>query len=126
MKYTTIQYAAALSLALKGRNRTERKKILERFLGILRKERDGAKLERILKAAEMLHLRESGLRKVRVDAASVLPKSIKTEIKKLFGGKIYMEERENPELLAGLRIWVDEEIFIDASAKRQLEKLFLF
>ena len=123
MKYTVRQYAEALNSALKGKEAAERKKAVGRFLNILRKHRDSARLGRILKEAELLHLKESGLRKVRVEAASPVTEGIKSEIKEILGDKVYLEEEVNPELLAGLRILVDEEIFIDASAKRRLGEM---
>ena len=123
MKYTIRQYAEALNSALKGKEAAERKKVVGRFLNILRKHRDSARLGRILKEVELLYLKESGLRKVRVEAASPVTDDIRQKVKEILGGKIYLEEEVNPELLAGLRILVDEELFIDASAKRRIGEM---
>src|SRR3989344_1352795 len=117
MKYSAKQYAAALKLALKGKDAQQRREIIKRFLRILRKNRAGGKLSSILKDLEMQYMHDSGLSKVRVEAASPLSSKIKSEIEKIFGKKLYLEEKTNPELLAGLKILVDGEVFIDASAK---------
>lgn len=123
MRYSPKQYAAALNVALKGKNVSERRDVIKGLLGILRKNRDSAKLSRILKDLEMQHLRELGLRKVRVESASPLPPKVKSEIKDIFKKDVYLEEEINPELLAGLRILIDEELFIDASAKRRIGEM---
>lgn len=123
MKYSVKQYASALNLALKGKDGSERKKATKRFLDILRKNRDGGKLSRILKELEIQHLHSSGLNKVRIEAASPLSRKVKSEIEEIFGKKLHLEEKINPELLAGLRILVNDEFFVDASAKSRIGEI---
>lgn len=124
MRYSIRQYAEALLLALEDKNRRERREVIGRFLVVLRKKRDGAKLTQIIKTLELLQLKKEGLHKVVLESASPPGLKIKTEVEKILGKKIFIEERINPELMAGIRILVDEEIFIDASAKRRLDVLF--
>lgn len=123
MRYSPKQYASALNAAIKNKDAKDRKEIVRRFLGILSKNRDSVKLGRILKDLEMQHLRESDLRKVKIESASPLSSKVRSEIKDIFKKDIYLEEEINPKLLAGLRILVDEELFIDASAKRRIGEM---
>lgn len=124
MRYSIRQYAEALLLALEDKNKQERREVIGRFLAVLRKKRDGAKLARIIKTLELLYLKKTGFHKIVLESASPPVLKIKTEVEKILGKKIFFEERINPELLAGIRILVDEELFIDASAKRRLDTLF--
>ena len=79
----------------------------------------------ILAAYEKLSLRARGERKVRIESAGPVPEQVKKSIREIIGSKIQFEEAVNPALLAGVKILVDDELLIDASARRQLEKLFL-
>ncbi len=90
---------------------------------LLRKNRDLARLERILKEFEKQWLRESGLRKVEIESAAPASGKLKEEIKKILGEKILFSEKVNAGILAGVKILVDGELMIDASAKRQLDQI---
>ena len=125
MRYTTKQYALALFAALKNKSATDRKEIIKRFLIILRKNRDGARLKLILQETERQHLKDMGLKKVEVVSAGGLSSKVKKEMGEILGGKILWQESVESKLLAGLRILIDEENLIDASASRFLNKIFV-
>ena len=125
MRYTTKQYALALLAALKNKSATDRKEIIKRFLIILRKNRDGARLKLILQETERQHLKDMGLKKVEVVSAGGLSSKVKKEMGEILGGKILWQESVEFKLLAGLRILIDEENLIDASASRFLNKIFV-
>lgn len=123
MKYTPQQYAVALYAVLKGKSQTGRKEALKRFLLLLQKQRITFKLPQILREVEKQYLKEKGMQKVEVEVAAS-KKNLKQEIEKILGSKILFEEKENPELLAGIKILINDEVLVDASAKRGLELLF--
>ncbi len=123
MRYTVRQYTAALYGALKDGSEAEKRLRFRRFLMLLRKNRDLARLERILKEFEKQWLRESGLRKVEIESAAPASGKLKEEIKKILGEKILFSEKVNAGILAGVKILVDGELMIDASAKRQLDQI---
>ena len=123
MRYNVRQYGEALLGALDGKREGGRKEVVKRFLSLLRKNHDSGKLSRIIQEMERRYLRVAGLRKVEITAASPLGANIKKELKEIFGKEMLLEEKVNPEILAGMRILVDEELFIDASAKRRLEEI---
>ena len=125
MRYTTKQYALALFAALKNKSAADRKEIIKRFLIILRKNRDGARLKLILQETERQHLKDMGLKKVEVVSAGGLSSKVKKEMGEILGGKILWQESVESKLLAGLRILIDEENLIDASASRFLNKIFV-
>jgi len=124
MKYSPRQYAAALRAALEEKSGHERKEILKNFVRALARARTLAKLPVILREVEKQALAAEGLKKVEVESASPVDEKTRKEIERRLGHKIFLKEKINPELLAGIRILVDDETLIDASAKRQLEKMF--
>ena len=124
MKYRVAQYAQALHAVLKGKAVLEQKQIMRRFAAMLTRHRMSGKSDLIIAAYEKLVLEESGVRKIRIEAASPVTEKLKKEIGEILGKKIYLEEQTNINLLAGFKILVDNELLIDASAKRQMEKMF--
>ncbi len=124
MKYTVRQYGEALVDSLDKTSPKEQKKMMGNFLRMVQRNGDSPRLSMIVRAFEKEYMRRHALRKVSIETVSPLTESIKKEIKRILGGEIVLVESENLELGAGMRITVDEELFIDASAKGQLERLF--
>lgn len=124
MKYRITQYAQALHAALKNAPASRQKEIMRRFIILLGRHRMSGKSDLVVSAYEKIVLRESGMRKVKIESAAPVSGRLKKEIGGILGKKILIEERTSPELFAGIKILVDNELLIDASAKRQLERIF--
>ena len=124
MKYRVAQYAQALHVVLKGKAVLEQKQIMRRFAAMLTRHRMIGKSDLIIAAYEKLVQEENGVRKIRIEAASPVTEKLKKEISEILGKKIYLEEQTNINILAGIKILVDGELLIDASGKRQIEKIF--
>ncbi|MBI4224710.1 MAG: F0F1 ATP synthase subunit delta [Candidatus Sungbacteria bacterium] len=124
MKYRPAQYAQALHSALKDAPISKQKEIIRRFAALLGRHRMSGKSDLVIAAYEKIVLRETGMRKVRIESAAPASEQLKKEIQAVLGKKIFIEAKTNPELLAGIKILVDDELLIDASAKRQLERIF--
>lgn len=124
MKYRITQYAEALHAALKNAPASKQKEVMRRFAVLLTRHRMSGKSDLVVAAYEKIVLRESGMRKVRIESAAPVSERLKKEIGGILGKKLVVEEETHPELLAGIKILVDNELLIDASAKRQLEKIF--
>ncbi|MBI2640515.1 MAG: F0F1 ATP synthase subunit delta [Candidatus Sungbacteria bacterium] len=124
-KYSISQYAAALILALEEKSGSKRSETIRRFLFIVRKNKDWSKLGRIVKEAEKQSLKKQGIKKVEVESAAPLSRAVKKEIEKIIGAKVVLEEKVRPEVLAGIKVLVDDEILIDASGISQVERMFV-
>lgn len=124
MKYRITQYAQALHAALKSAPASKQKEIMRRFIILLGRHRMSGKSDLVVSAYEKIVLRESGMRKVKIESAAPVSGRLKKEIGGILGKQILIEERTSPELFAGIKILVDNELLIDASAKRQLERIF--
>jgi len=125
MKYRPQQYAQALLAACEQKSDAEQKKIVKRFTDLLVRHQATGKTRLICEAYKKLSLRAQGMRGVRLETAGVVSEKFKTEIRAILGKNIHIEEVINPDLLGGVKIIVDNEILIDASARWQIEGLFI-
>lgn len=124
MKYRPQQYAQALLAACEQKSDVEQKKIVKRFAELLVRHQATGKTHAICVAYEKLNLQKEGMRSVRVETVDGVSEKLKNEIHAILGKHIYIEEVANPDLLGGVKILIDGEILIDASARRQMEGLF--
>jgi len=122
MKYTPRQYATAFWAAYKEAPEKEQKTIIRNFLTLLRKNRDWFWLERIMKEVKKLHYQESGLKEVEIETASP-QEMLRKEIENILGEKILWHEKVNAEVIAGVKILINDELLIDATAQGQLRKM---
>lgn len=124
MKYTPRQYALALRAVLQNKTAAEKRGVIRNFLNLLTRNRDQSKLEMILQETEKAERKERGLYKIELASPTVISPELKKGIKKAFGRKVIFEEKIDPDLLAGLKILIEDDTLIDATAKNQLNKLF--
>ncbi|MEK9194860.1 MAG: F0F1 ATP synthase subunit delta [Patescibacteria group bacterium] len=125
MKYRPEQYAQALLAACHEKSDVEQKKIVKRFVQLLVRHQATSKIHAICAAYEKLELRNKGMRNVRLETAGTVSEKLKNGIYEILGKHIQIKEMVNPNLLGGLKILIDDEILIDASARRQMEELFI-
>lgn len=124
MRYLAIHYAQALYEAFKDKKETEYKTLLNNFFLLLRIRREWSRLQEIVHAYEKYYLKQENMHKVHVESAHTCSDTIRIQIKNAIDGTFLLEEVVRPELLGGVSIILDNEILIDASIKRQLEKMF--
>ena len=93
-------------------------------MAILLKNNDFSHLNSILGKVEKLYLTEEGVEKIYVESASPLSKNLREEIESALGKKVLINEKVRPNLLAGVRIILNEEILIDATGTQRLAKIF--
>ncbi|OGE83399.1 MAG: hypothetical protein A3B23_01595 [Candidatus Colwellbacteria bacterium RIFCSPLOWO2_01_FULL_48_10] len=126
MKYTNKQYANSLLSALDGKSANEQPAMIKRFLALLRKNGDSAKRSQILRETERGYFRASGMSRVEVEVAgkSLAAETLRKDIEEAVGRKIVMSEKVNPAMIGGIKILIDDETLIDASALSRLNKIF--
>ena len=121
MIYRPGQYAEALFAALEDKSDADQKKIVKRFAEMLIKDRAAARLPAIIMAYEKLQQKKQGIHSVRLETAAPATEKLKEQIHTILGKEINFEEVVNPHLLGGVKILVDNEILIDASAKHHID-----
>ena len=124
MKFSVRIYAEALAKALDNKTKEEQKHAAEKLRQILIKNRDRQKLNQILAETEKIILKRAGAAKVLLEAAEPVSDKIKRQIKESVNKKVFFKEDVKPELLAGIKILINDELLIDASAKSRLNKIF--
>lgn len=124
MNYTPKQYAAALMGALKGKTAVQQKDIAARLFHHLSRARTLKRLGGIVRQAERMEREKDGVVAADIQSASPLRTSVRQSIERVLGKKAVITEAVDPRLLAGIRILIDEETLIDATARRRLATLF--
>lgn len=124
MRYRPGHYAQALAESLADTTSETARTRIRAFAQLLKKHRMLGKAESIARAAERRLAAGAGVRRILIESAAPDPGAVKKEITELLGGKVWLEEKARPELLAGIRILIDDETLIDASAERRLVEMF--
>lgn len=122
--YSPKQYAFALLSALADQKPAETKETISNFLRILSRNKDQNKIDLIVKEAERQERVRRSVYKVELTSSTKINSRLKEEIEKILGKKIDFTEKIDPEIYAGLKILVEDELLIDATAKSQIAKIF--
>jgi F0F1-type ATP synthase delta subunit len=126
MKYSVHTYAQAFVEALE--EHADAKKGLaeatlgKNFMALVTKNGDESHLANILDEASRLARGKSGIRQVTIESARELSTSQKAELKHFTKPHDVIEERIDPELIAGIKITVNDEMQFDGSLKKKLNK----
>jgi F0F1-type ATP synthase delta subunit len=124
MKYPVAIYAKALSLAIIEAGPAGEDGVVRNFTELLRKNGDGAGAKKIIKEAWRVVRAKQGLREVVLESARPLSEKHGKSLRGFAGPKDAVVERVNVELIAGVRIVVNDEREFDGSLQGKLNKLF--
>ncbi len=113
-------YAEALVDLVVGKKSEE---IPERFFKLLEKNEDLKKVKEIVRLAEILYLKKIGKEKVILETArKIITKDI---LKKMIKKGDIVEEKINPELIAGIKVIIDGEKQLDFSLSKKLNDILI-
>jgi F0F1-type ATP synthase delta subunit len=124
MRATPRIYADALLSALEGVKASEEKTILRRFIAAVTKRGDRSRLPEIIRAVEKRHIINEGGRWIEIETARELPDRTLAGLTRTFDRKDHVETVIRPNLIAGVRIRVNDDQELDYSLDRRLRKLF--
>lgn len=128
MKYPAHIYAKALAEVIadssKKPNEKESAKIVKNFLELVERNGDGMHLRKILEEAARFARGAAGIRKVSVESARALNTAQEREIAKFLKSDDVVEYELDPELIAGIRLVIDDEMQFDGSLRGKLDKIF--
>lgn len=125
MRYSVKQYATALGKSLEYADKETYMSVLERFVALLQQNRDWSKLNRIMGEVELRQRMSNGIQKVRIESAWPVTEAVRRHIREIFENKVVMEEIIKTELLAGVRLLIEDETLIDASGSWRLDMMFV-
>jgi F0F1-type ATP synthase delta subunit len=125
MKYAPHTYAKALVAVLddaKGPAAGHDAEIAKNFLALVRKNGDEAHLLKILEEASRFARGKSGIRKVTIASAREMSVSQNETVGQFVRLGDVVERRIDPDLIAGIKITVNDEMQFDGSLKNKLNK----
>ena len=123
MKYNYKIYARALVSALdETQDLVQKEKIIKNFLFLVQKNKDVRQLKKIIDFASKIIYKKDGRQRIILETARP-QNNLKNLFQKFFNEKDIIEEKINPNILAGLRIVFDDEKELDFSFKKRLELL---
>lgn len=121
MKYKSRDYANALVEIMLQEN--DSAKMVAGFLEFVKKNRDEKKLREIIKLAEKLYLKKTGNKKIVLETARFQDFKNSDLINSLVKKGDVTLEKINKELIAGVKIVVNEERQLDFSLLKKLQEL---
>ena len=123
-KYSPKMYAKALVELLSAKQTpVQTKKNVAGFLDLLGKNGDLKKAGRIILLAEALFYQKTGKRKIILETARKIEK--KNLLKDFFQPGDMVQEKINPELIAGIKVVVNSDKQLDFSLKNKLDNIFI-
>lgn len=124
MRYTLKQYATAFAgLARDARSPQEKRALVKNFIALLERNGDITRREHIVRAAERAVRKQLGRRTVLIETARAV-EGARKHLSRVLKPTDSIEEKISPELIAGVRVTVDDEYQFDGSLTRKLDALF--
>ena len=118
-------YAKALAeIILQKHTPAEEKKIVDNFLKLLEKSGMEKKAKEIIVLAEDFILRKQGNSKITFETARKASVSQKKLLQSIAKEGDIVNERISPELIAGVRIIINNEKQFDGSLQRKIQRIF--
>jgi F0F1-type ATP synthase delta subunit len=125
MKYKPKEYAEALVELFLAKGADEREKeIAANFVKFIKKNGDEGKADKIILYAKDLFIKKTGRRKITLETARKI-KPFQKEFLDFFIQKgDIVEEKINKELIAGIKIIIDNQRQLDASMLKKINNIF--
>jgi F0F1-type ATP synthase delta subunit len=123
MKYSAHLYAKALDEALAD-PKANHAVIAKNFIDLVRKNGNEGHFQKILEEAGRFARGRTGIRKVVIESARTLGKSQEKTLQQFIKPGDVVTYAMDPELVAGIKIIVNDELQFDGTMKGKLDKLF--
>ena len=124
MKRDPVAYGKAFAAVASGKlSPAKEKEILKNFLDLIARHGLRKNLPKILAAAQKALREDEGLRKVTIETARE-QKNVRAEIGDILKKSDIIEEKVDPEIVAGVKITLDDTRQYDGSLARKINALF--
>lgn len=124
MRHDPRTYAKALAAVAAGPLSAEKERtIIGNFARIVTERVGRTQWPKFIAAAEKALREKEGLRKVTIESARPLA-HLESEFKHLIKKSDIVEEKVDPELVAGVKVTIDDSLQYDGSLRAKLNKLF--
>ncbi len=123
MKYSPHIYAKAFVEALGEHPSPEKERArIKNFIALLVKNGDIGRARKILESAKKMIREKEDRRSIVIETARLL--SARGLAEEILKPSDVVEEKIDPELIAGVRITINDELQFDGSLRRKLNELF--
>jgi hypothetical protein len=123
MKYAPHVYARAFAAVIaKGEVSSER--ALKQLVQVVERYGDTGSWDAIVREVRKVLVHDAGGRLVRIEMARVVPKALIQSIQGTFAVEDDISLAVRPELIAGMRVVVDDELELDGSLQHKLNVMF--
>lgn len=123
MKYSPLNFARAFTDVLRDTPKDGHPALYKRFAMVLENNNALNDAPKILEKIKKIIAREDGISIIKIETARELKNPLILKIKSLFDKASDFSLKTNPELIAGLKITIDDETSIDNSLQRKLKCL---
>ncbi|MBU6500993.1 MAG: F0F1 ATP synthase subunit delta [Patescibacteria group bacterium] len=123
MKYPAHIYAKALAEVITTPG-VDAEVIVKNFSALLRKNGDEVHAQKIVEEAARFARGKAGIRKVIIESARTLTSKQKKETASFIKEGDVVQEKIVPELVAGIRVFINDEKIFDGSLKGKLDSVF--
>ncbi|MBI3631290.1 MAG: F0F1 ATP synthase subunit delta [Candidatus Staskawiczbacteria bacterium] len=125
MKYKAKDYAEALvNLISKEMTPAQEKKLADNFLNLLKKNGDSGKASEIIDFSEILFFKKTGRKKIILETARKMSSEQREIFEVLAKEGNVVREKINEELIAGIKIIVNDEKQLDFSMLKKIQNIF--
>ena len=124
MKYPSSLYAKAFMDVLEDSPEGKHGVIIKNFAAAIESNGDLRWAENILRETRKLLIKKRGGRCAEIEYARFPGKRLAREIELKFSRKDYVERKENPNLVGGVRLTINGEEEIDNSFSKKMRRLF--
>jgi len=123
MKYKPEIYAKALIAVIEKVPENKRDKITKRFVELVIDSGDIGRGDKILEAIQKLWAKETGRNLIKLEFARPVEKEIINKLKKNLSEKDLIEITQNPDLIAGVRVTINDEKELDNTLRHKLNTI---
>lgn len=125
MKHPAHIYAKAFNEAMRQVPEGKHREVITRFIRLLERNGDITRIREITEAIERYEVVQKGGKWVLLEYARRIAKNHEKIVANQFSSKDRVETRENPSLVAGTRITIDNETQLDYSFAAAIKKIFI-
>ena len=124
MKYKPEMYARAFAELLVQIPQDRHERLADRLLALLKQNGDEKLLPKVVALVTKRIAKEEKIKTVRVEVARATAVQSLHALQKTFSQKDHVTVEVNPDLIAGTRVTINDELQLDYSLARKLQKMF--
>lgn len=102
----------------------EQERLISRFLEVIRQNGDYVQIKKIFRAVQKAMIEKNGAKIITLEFAREVSRELLQKLKNNFSKKDHIEVVFSPDLVAGVRVSIDDTWELDATMRRKLKKLF--